>query len=88
MFLILPQALFQIALAILESNKQQLLKATDEGEAMCCLNEFMANITNKNHTVGKDYEENLVHKLWLTMYLYVPFPRVGCGFLLSTMESP
>ena len=63
MFLILPQALFQIALAILESNKQQLLKATDEGEAMCCLNEFMANITNKNHTVGKDYEENLVHKL-------------------------
>ena len=56
----LPQALFQIALAILECNKRQLLEATDEGEAMCCLNEFMANISNKNHAVGKSYDENMV----------------------------
>ena len=56
----LPQALFQIALAILECNKRQLLEATDEGEAMCCLNEFMANISKRNHAVGKSYDENMV----------------------------
>ena len=57
---IFPQALFQIALAILECNKRQLLEATDEGEAMCCLNEFMANISKRNHAVGKSYDENMV----------------------------
>ena len=66
--LTLPQALFQIALAILECNKRQLLEATDEGEAMCCLNEFMANISNKNHAVGKSYDENMV-----TANLAIPY---------------
>jgi len=55
-----PQALFQIALAVLECNKRQLLEASDEGEAMCCLNEFMANIGNKDHVAGKSYDDNMV----------------------------
>ena len=63
--IIFPQALFQIALAILECNKRQLLEAGDEGEAMCCLNEFMANISMKNHAVGRSCDENMVHQLLL-----------------------
>ena len=58
--IVFPQALFQIALAVLECNKRQLLEASDEGEAMCCLNEFMANISNKDHVTGKSYDENMV----------------------------
>ena len=45
---------------MLECNKRQLLESSDEGEAMCCLNEFMANIGNKDHVAGKSYDENMV----------------------------
>ena len=44
------QVVFQIALAILEINEEELLKCKDDGEAMTILTGFFENITNNDAT--------------------------------------
>ena len=40
---------FQVALAILDANRNKLLSVDDDGEAMTILNEYLDNITNKEY---------------------------------------
>ncbi|XP_065900835.1 TBC1 domain family member 9-like isoform X2 [Dysidea avara] len=75
------KALFQIALAVLECNKRQLLESSDEGEAMCCLNEFMANIGNKDHVAGKSYDENMPAATYMTIKELISMSYEMFGFI-------
>ncbi|XP_064601750.1 TBC1 domain family member 9B-like isoform X2 [Liolophura sinensis] len=45
------KAIFQIALTILDSKKEKLLKCNDDGEAMTILAEYLENVTNRDSTM-------------------------------------
>ena len=41
--------IFQVALAILDANRNRLLSVDDDGEAMTILSEYLDNITNREY---------------------------------------
>jgi hypothetical protein len=43
------QVIFQVALAILDANRNRLLSVDDDGEAMTILSEYLDNITNREY---------------------------------------
>ncbi|XP_077979306.1 TBC1 domain family member 9-like isoform X2 [Glandiceps talaboti] len=45
------KVIFQIALEILEANKDKLLDCTDDGEAMTVLGDYLENVANKDATL-------------------------------------
>lgn len=44
------QALFQIALAVLDANRRDLLAVDDDGEAMSVLGKYLGCVTNRDST--------------------------------------
>ena len=42
------QALFQIALTVLDANKRDLLAVDDDGEAMSVLGKYLGRVTNRD----------------------------------------
>lgn len=44
------QVIFQVALTILDTKQEDLLKCNEDGEAMAILCEFLDNIDNSNST--------------------------------------
>lgn len=46
-----PQVIFQVALTILDNNKEELLNCKDDGEAMPILSSYLENVGNRDTTM-------------------------------------